>query len=357
MNKKRKKLLCLCCILGIILSLMILFILLGGVEKIRPLLLSIKAPASVTWDEYQSMNNEQKDQLFDRFDSLEAFEAWKESVQPKETEPDFQWHQSGKQPIEYTWEEYSRLTPEQQEAFFRWFSSVVEFETWKNQAQSAATTATNPVWSDSLKQPDQYTWKEYQALSPEEQDAFFFWFGSQEAFEAWMNAAKPAETKPSELTWDIPGKDPKEYTWGDYLALSPEKQEAFFQWFGSVEAFEAWMHSVKPVETQPEEKNWDKPGKTPDQYTWEEYQALSPEDQDAFFLWFGSVKTFEDWMDSVKPVETPPEEKTWDKPGKSPDEYTWKEYQALKPEDQELFYLWFASEDAFEAWLQQAQKQ
>ena len=43
---------------------------------------------------------------------------------------------------------------------------------------------------DKEKNPDQYTWEEYQMLSPEEQDAFFQWFGSVDAFEAWMEAAK-----------------------------------------------------------------------------------------------------------------------------------------------------------------------
>lgn len=296
MNKKRKKILCLSVILGVILSLLVLFILLGGVEKIRQ---PIKAPGSYTWEDYQAMDHEEKDALYERFDSAEDFEAWMESVQPKETEPDFHWDEPGKEPDAYTYEEYLALTSEQKEAFYQWFASVTEFESWLHQAQAEAFTTEPPAWNEQGRQPDEYTWAEYQALTPEEKDAFFLWFASKEAFEAWMNSAKPEDT-PEEPEWDLSGKSPKDYTWSEYQALSPEKQDAFYLWFGSVQAFEAWMESVKPDETDPVTESWNKPGKQPDEYTWEEYQALTPEEQDLFFLWFDSVDAFEAWLNRTE---------------------------------------------------------
>ena len=297
MSKKRKKILLLLLILGVVLSLLVLFILLGGIGKIRQLM---KAPSSYTWEEYQAMDPEEKDALYERFDSAEDFEAWMESVQPKETEPDFHWDEPGKKPDAYTYEEYQALTSEQKEAFYQWFGSVEGFESWLNKAQAEVPTTQPITWDEQGKQPDEYTWAEYQAMPPEEQDAFFLWFDSKEAFEAWMNAVKPAEENPSEPAWDLPGKTPEEYTWSEYLALSPEKQDAFYLWFDSLQAFEAWMASVKPAETDPSTEGWNKPGKQPDEYTWEEYQALTPEEQDLFFLWFETIDAFETWMNQAE---------------------------------------------------------
>ena len=292
MNKKRKIILWLSLILGIVLTLLVLFIVLGGVGKIRRM---FKEPSSYTWEEYQAMDHEEQDALYERFDSAEDFEAWMESAQPKETEPDFVWDEPGKTPDAYTYEEYMALTSEQKEAFYQWFGSVDEFESWLNQAQAEILTTQPPVWNDRGKQPDAYTWAEYQALTPEEQDAFFLWFASREAFEAWMNAARPMEEDSTKPVWDLSGKTPEAYTWEEYQALSPEKQDAFYLWFGSKEAFEAWMESAQPDEDSLPE-SWNKPGKQPNEYTWEEYQALAPEEQDLFFLWFDSVDDFEAWM-------------------------------------------------------------
>ena len=89
------------------------------------------------------------------------------------------------------------------------------------------------------------------------------------------------------------------YSWEEYQSLSLEEQDDYFKKFDSVESFEAWMESVKPAEATEPVVKWDKPGKDPDEYTWTEYQTLTPQEQDAFFLWFGSVEAFEEWMDAV----------------------------------------------------------
>ena len=152
------------------------------------------------------------------------------------------------------------------------------------------------------KRPELYSWEEYQQLTSEEQEAFFAWFGSVEAFETWMNSVRPVETEPSTSQWNKPGKLPSEYTWEEYQQLTYEEQDSFFEWFGSVEAFETWMNSVRPVETEPSTPQWNKPGKLPSEYTWEEYQQLTYEEQDSFFEWFGSVEAFETWMSMAKGI-------------------------------------------------------
>lgn len=347
MNKK-KKIILWTGLVSVLLVAVVVVLLCTGV--IGRLVKWIKPPESYTWEEYQAMSNEEKDELFDRFDSLEDFEKWLSSVEPEETLPDFSWNEPGKTPDEYTWEEYMALTAEKKEAFYLWFETEDAFESWKEKAQPNETEPPAIDWDDSEKKPNEYTWEEYQALTPEEQDAFYLWFASKENFETWVNQVKPQEETPTTPTWDLSGKKPDEYTWEEYQALSPEQQDAFYLWFASRESFETWMNQVKPQEETPTTPTWDLPGKKPDEYTWEEYQSLSPVQQDAFYLWFASTEAFEAWMEQANPQESEPETKVWDKPGKLPVEYTWAEYQALSPEEQDLFFQWFESVEAFEAW-------
>lgn len=288
MSKKQITLICIGAGLSLILGLTATFILLRDG----------KAPDAYTWDEYQNMSSKEQERLFNRFDSLEDFEAWKDSVQPQVTEPDFQWNEPGKLPSEYSWEEYSSLTEEKKEAFFRWFESKDAFESWMDGAKPEETTPVVPAWNEQGKTPDAYTWAEYQALSPEQQDAFYLWFSSKDAFESWMTAAKPVQTEPSEPSWTTPGKTPKEYTWEEYQALSPEEQDAFYLWFDSMDAFEVWMEAAKPKETVPT-ASCNKSGKTPDEYSFDEYQTLTPEEQDLFYQWFPSKDAFEAWLDQA----------------------------------------------------------
>jgi hypothetical protein len=309
------------------------------------------------WEEYLSMSLEEQDAFFQTFASVEEFEAWLESVKPIEsTVPVISWDKPGKEPDEYTWEEYGALTREEQEAFANWFASEDAFKNWLETARPVETTVPTDHWDKPGKVPNEYSWDEYQSLSPVDQDAFFRWFESVDAFEAWMKSVKPEETTPPAPGWDKPGKLPSEYTWEEYEALSIEDQDAFFLWFGSVDAFENWMKSTKPTQPTEPAPVWNKPGKLPSEYTWEEYQKLSPEDQDAFFLWFGSVDAFEKWMNAVNPVDTTNPVPGWNKPGKQPDEYTWEEYEALSPEEKDAFFLWFASVEAFEAWMDAAKQ-
>ena len=312
------------------------------------------AVQSTTWEEYLNLSLEEQDAFFQQFDSEEAFEAWMAEVKPTEsTVPVMDWDKSAKQPNEYTWEEYQTLSPENQEAFYQWFDSADAFETWMEAVKPVEGVAPVLTWDKPGKKPSEYTWPEYLSLSIEDQEAFFQWFGSVSAFEAWVKTAKPEDAKEPDGIWDKPGKNPDAYTWAEYQALTPEEQDAFYLWFGSKGAFEAWMNVVKPEETAEPLMQWDKPGKEPSQYTWKEYQKLTSEEQDAFYRWFSSLEAFETWMEAAKPSETTEPALKWDK-DKNPDQYTWEEYQMLSPEEMDAFFQWFGSVEAFETWMKAA---
>ncbi len=358
MTKKKTMLLCMCA--GAAIALCAAGLLLAKnapgkhPEEMQPADPNAAADASA-WEEYLALSPEERETFFEEFDSMEAFEAWVESVKPEEDPaPIAAWDKPGKAPDQYRWEEYLELTMEEQEAFFQWFDSEEEFKAWLEQAQPEESTPPEIKWNKPGKTPDQYTWEEYQVLDAEDRDAFYLWFASEEAFEAWMQSVKPAETETPQVRWDKPGKEPDAYTWNEYLALSAQEQEAFYLWFASTKDFEAWMTAAKPEESEAPEVRWDKPGKEPDAYTWNEYLALSTQEQDAFFQWFASEDAFEAWMSKVQPEEDTLQKVIWDKSGKKPDAYTWEEYQALTAKEQDAFYQWFSSMADFEAWMESA---
>ena len=259
---------------------------------------------------------------------------------PSESDPmlqsDLPWDNGGKQPADYTWEEYEALSSEHQIAF-RDALGEFEFEIWKDWAQRPPM----PWEHEGAKQPEDYTWAEFEALSGEEQIAFQTALG-QEAFAAWMDQA---QMQPTVHPWDEPGaKQPEEYTWAEFEALDEEHQIAFQNVLG-FEAFDAWMNQAQ---SQAAANPWDEPGaKQPEEYTWEEFEALSGEEQIAFQNFMG-FDAFDAWMNQAlnQPAATP-----WDVPGaKQPEEYTWEEFEALSGEHQIAFQNVLGFE-AFDAWL------
>ena len=304
-----------------------------------------------TWEDYLALSPEERESFYQQFDSAEAFDAWAASVNPESTIPfSLTWDKSGKEPDEYTWEEYQALSHEDQEKFYQWFDSAEAFEQWLAFAQPKETTIEVTAWDKPGKAPNEYTWEEYQALSIAARESFYLWFDSADAFNQWVNAVKPVQEVVVTAPWDKSGKKPSEYTWEEYMALSGEDQEKFYRWFDSIAAFETWVASVKPLETTVTTQKWNKSGKKPNEYTWAEYQDLSAEDQDSFSLWFPTEWDFEQWMAAARAREEETVQ-TWDKSGKKPNKYTWAEYEALSPEDQESFYQWFGSIEDFEAWM------
>ena len=253
------------------------------------------------------------------------------------------WLNGGKQPWEYTWAEYEALDDMYKDAFFEAFGDVEAFIEWMEAAQN---TIGKMPWEEGGKLPSEYTWAEFEELTGEQQMAFQNWFGSGEAFEAWMEAAQNTGEK---MPWEDGGKQPSDYTWEEYDALSGEQQMAFQNWFASSDAFEAWMEAAQNTG---EKLPWEDGGNLPSDYTWEEYDALSGEQQMAFQNWFGSGDAFEAWMEAAQNTG---EKLPWEDGGKLPSEYAWAEYEALSSEEQMAFQNWFADEEAFEAWMEAVQ--
>ena len=153
--------------------------------------------------------------------------------------------------------------------------------------------------TDASKNLMDYTWAEFEAMSAAEQMEFQYKFGSIEEFDKWLHKAQlEAEKNP----WDAPGaKQPVQYTWEEFEALSAGQQMAFQNSFGSFEKFDQWLQKAQ---LEAERNPWDAPGaKQPAQYTWEEFEALSAGQQMAFQNSFDSLEGFMKWLAENEPYE------------------------------------------------------
>lgn len=102
-------------------------------------------------------------------------------------------------------------------------------------------------WDEvGAKQPAEYTWGEFEALSGGHQIGFQNSFETFEDFEKWMAHAK-GEDQSETLPWEVEGaKQPTDYTWEEFEALSGAQQIAFQNSFGSFEAFDQWLIANQP---------------------------------------------------------------------------------------------------------------
>ena len=289
------------------------------------------------------------------------------------------WENGGKQPSEYTWAEFEALSPALQMEFQKYFGNIDAFDAWMQKAQGNGNEAPEETqepypWEiPGAKQPSEYTWAEFEALASDYQIAFQNAFSSIDAFEAWRQKVQgntneePGEEpgqQEGSYPWEKTGaKQPSEYTWAEFEALAPEHQIAFQKAFDSIDAFDAWMQKAQgngnegsggAVETYP----WEKTGaKQPSEYTWAEFEALSPEYQMAFQKAFDSIDAFDAWMQKAQGNGNEGSGGTegtypWEKPGaKKPEEYTWAEFEALEPEYQIAFQFAFDTSDGFDKWL------
>ncbi len=211
----------------------------------------------------------------------------------------FPWEFPGaKKPSQYTWDEFEKLKDFEQEAFFEWFGTAKAFETWMNEAKNTTSDDITYPWDDGGKTPDKYTWDEFEALEDFEKEGFFEWFDTVEAFDIWKDMAE-FEAEYGRIPWNHGGKNPDKYSLDEFTALTPELQEMFFEWFESFEAFEKWKEKAD-FEDKYGEIPWEHGGKTPDKYTLNEFNALSAELQEMFFEWFESADAFEAWMNRVQ---------------------------------------------------------
>lgn len=190
------------------------------------------------------------------------------------------------------------------------------------------------------------TWEEFEAMSAEEQMIFQNSFPSIEAFDAWLQKVQPA---PDPMPWDNGGKQPDEYTMEEFEALTARQQMAFQNSFEDPDGFDKWLERV---ESETLELPWENDGKQPEDYTWEEFEALSLELQIAFQESFGGFEAFDTWMQKATYEEIPAFSES---DGKQLEEYTWEEFENMTAEEQMRFQNSFDSFEAFDEWLQAAQ--
>lgn len=201
-----------------------------------------KKPSKYTWSEFLALSEFQKQAFIDSFADVDAFETWMTKAQKDEANAKMPWEKGGKKPSKYTWDEFEALDDLQKEAFVESFGSNESFEAWMEKAKNAESTDKMP-WENGGKQPQSYTWAEFEALTADQKEAFIESFGSDDAFEIWMQGAQG--TGNEEMPWEKGGKQPQAYTWDEFENLTDIQKEAFVESFGSNEAFEAWMESAQ----------------------------------------------------------------------------------------------------------------
>lgn len=287
MNYRKIMMALLVAIIVLSLVLMIFLIFHFGVGK-------AKDNRELTWEEYEALTLEQQMDFQNSFESMEEFYIWMDKAQAKGI--DVPWENGGKKPENYTWKEFNALSAEEQEVFFEWFESAENFEKWREEAEYNSIVEEVPWSEDEAKKPEEYTWKEFEELTGEEKELFFEYFESSEEFEEWQEQAQGNDVEEN-VPWNEENtKKPDEYSWKEFEALTPEEQEAFFGYFESAEEFENWKYEAKNRDLF-ENVPWNADNsKKPDEYTIEEFEALTPEEQELFFEWFDTAEKFEDWM-------------------------------------------------------------
>ena len=307
-----------------------------------------RQPSDYTWEEYEALSAEHQMAFQNSFENIAAFDKWKERVNPEQPVTKLPWEEEGAtQPYDYTWEEFEKLTDAQQIAFQNTFESIEAFEEWRKSAQGDENKTEAIPWENGGKQPCEYSWEEYNALSEYLQMKFQTSFENAEAFDEWLRKVQGGAEEESNIPWENGGKQPSEYTWEEFEALSAELQMKFQNSFGGIEAFDEWLRKAQGGTES--KVPWEADdAKKPSEYTWAEFEALSSELQMKFQNSFASIEEFDEWLQKAQDIEA---DKPWENGGKQPAEYTWEEFEALTPALQMAFQNSFASIDDFDAWL------
>lgn len=260
-----------------------------------------KQPSEYTLDEFNSLTKTQQIAFQKSFKTEADFEAWLSKVSDNNStnnpESAYPWEQGGKNPDEYTYSEFNSLTGEQQIAFQNWFKSSSDFDSWMKKVQGSSSQEKLP-WENGGKQPSEYTFEEFNALTGSQQIAFQNSFGSNKEFETWLNNVQ-GNSSVTTLPWETGGKLPNEYTFEEFSSLSGSQQIAFQKWFNGSLEFETWLSDAQNSSVDNAELPWENGGKQPQEYTWAEFEALSGPQQIAFQNYFENFEDFEDWMNSA----------------------------------------------------------
>ena len=252
------------------------------------------------------------------------------------------WENGGKAPSEYTLDEFDALSNTLQVLFENSFASRAEFDAWILAAQYAKYGA---PWADAGKQPSDYTWEEFEALTAEQQIIFQNSFETFDAFDQWLQQAQAGDAIP---TIDVSGKSLWDYTWEEFEAMDAGQQMAFQNSFESLAEFDSWLMMAQYGEVMP---TIDQGDKSIWEYTWDEFENMTVEEQMAFQNSFGSLEAFDQWLQEAQQEQMPVLDLPWENGGKRPEDYTWAEFEALDPDLQIVFQNSFETEDGFENWL------
>lgn len=204
---------------------------------------------TLTWDEFIALSPEEQEAFFLEFDTPEGFTQWMIDANESETvrsgELNLPWENGGKPPVEYLWEEFQNLSPLQQEMFFESFIIEDDFEEWMEKARNGEVIAdeTEPP-TEIFEHSAFYTYEEFIGLSEDDQEIFVDSFETYESFQSWLKSVIPEDKVETViLPWEHGGKNPVEYTIEEFNQLTPEQQEAFFDSFDSPESFEKWLNN------------------------------------------------------------------------------------------------------------------
>ena len=107
--------------------------------------------------------------------------------------------------------------------------------------KETTTQSLSLPWEDGSKLPEDYTYEEFEKLTAEQQLAFQKTFESPEDFNSWLLNAEKARV---EVPWDNGGKQPVDYTWEEFEALSDEQKMVFQNSFEDNKDFEEWYYRV-----------------------------------------------------------------------------------------------------------------
>lgn len=261
-----------------------------------------------SYSEFLAFSEEQQIAFQGAFDTFEDFQSWMDrEAPPAPTEPalELPWEKAGaKRPEEYTLEEFEMLEPGAQIAFQSAFEDTNGFEQWLNKFLGSESTEEAEVfpWQSNPSKPlNSYTWAEYEEWEGSVQMAFQSAFPSFQDFENWLSLAHPEDSQSEN---PFLGRNLTEYTWEAFLQMTPEEQIAFQNAFPSGEDFASWMEKAEAEQQGKTSKGypWNAPGgKQPEDYTWEEFENLTGEDQIAFQSAFDSADGFSVWFEEKHP--------------------------------------------------------
>lgn len=148
-----------------------------------------------------------------------------------------------------------------------------------------------------------YTWNEYMSMNDDDKRLF----ENEDDFFAWLESVqRDSEVEDEgELPWEEGGKTPDEYSLDEYLRLSEERQLAFREYFGSDDAFYAWMESQIGEDEPDINEDNQFGGMSLDDFTMDDYFDMDPVDQALFKEQFfdGDDEALMEWIDSQ--VEMP----------------------------------------------------